>query len=217
MEYRIGIIDDEAGKVTQIKTRLVLGFASQEMAQRYEAVTFVPVEILLEHKIEDIVAKIFDEKIQGLIIDYKLSSLQAVDYSGVDVACRIMQYNENFPIFILTAFEEDLYHHTIFSAYHIFDFDRYQTEADERDELHSKMVEQIKISQKMIDDWEKELLELLPRKGEKASIDDRILELDSKLEHAMAAKYAIPEKIKKELNRSSLQCLLDKLDRILEA
>lgn len=216
MTYRIGIIDDEAGKVTQIVTRLIDGFEEEGMSERYKDVSFEPIEFGVEREMSDTISKIIKENIQGIIIDYKLSSQQVVSYSGVDVAKELMRYNEFFPIFVLTSFEEDLYNHEIFNAYQVFDFDRYQTEPKERNELHSKMVQQIISVQKMIKAWEQELIELLPRKGQSVSIDEKIIDLDSKLEHSIASKHTLSTKLKEELSISNLSKLIEKLDKILE-
>lgn len=215
MKYRIGIIDDEAEKVTQIITHLIDGFNNEEMSERYKDVSFEPIEFGVEHAISDTISKIISENIQGIIIDYKLSSQQVVSYSGVDVAKELMRYNEFFPIFVLTSFEEDLYTHEIFNAYQVFDFDRYLTELKERNELHSKMIQQIIAVKKMVENWEQELIELLPRKGQSASIDEKIIELDSKLEHTIVSKHALSTKLKEELNTSNLSKLIEKLDKIL--
>lgn len=216
MKYRIGIIDDEAGKVTQIITHLMDGFKNEGMAGRYKDISFEPIEFGVEHEINDTISKIISENIQGIIIDYKLSSQQVVSYSGVDVAKELMRYNEFFPIFVLTSFEEDLYNHEIFNAYQVFDFDRYQTEPKERNELHSKMIQQIIAVQKMVESWEQELIELLPYKGQSASIDEKIINLDSKLEHSIVSKHALSPKLKEELSASNLSKLIEKLDKILE-
>lgn len=215
MNYRIGIIDDEDGKVTQVISHLVEGFNEKEMLERYKDVSFIPIQIDIQNEICDTVSKIIDFNIQGIIIDYKLSSQQVVSYSGVDIAKELMQYNQHFPIFILTSFEEDLFDHEIFNAYQVFDFGRYQSEAKEQDELHSKLVQQIISVQKMIEIWETELIELLPQKGQSASIDDRILDLDSKLEHSIASKHAFSTKLKKDLSTSNISKLLEKLDKLI--
>lgn len=53
--------------------------------------------------------KIQANKCDALIIDYKLSSQQAVSYNGVELVKAIEDRFSSFPMFILTSHESDLY------------------------------------------------------------------------------------------------------------
>lgn len=115
----------------------------------------------------------------------------------------------------MTSYEEDLFDHELFNAYQVFDYERYLSEEKERDELHGKLVQQIVSVQKQVEAWETELCELLPMRGATSEIDNRILELDSRIERSFAAKHSLPQKTKEELSISNLSLLIEKLDKIL--
>jgi hypothetical protein len=215
MKYRIGILDDEAGKVTLILSHLKDGFSGKSMKRRYADVSFDVVEFEVKRDIYETVAEIIDKQVQCMIIDYKLNSQRTAAYNGIAVAKKLVEYNEFLPLFILTSYEEDLFDHELFNAYQVFDYERYLSEEKERDELHGKLVQQIVSVQKQVEAWETELCELLPMRGATSEIDNRILELDSRIERSFAAKHSLPQKTKEELSISNLSLLIEKLDKIL--
>lgn len=64
--------------------------------------------------------------------------------------------------------------------------------------------------------WKKELTELLPRAGENASIDEKILWLDNMIENSIDGTSALSSKLKHELNDTSrVQVLIDKIDELI--
>ncbi len=89
MNYSIGIIDDDATKITQLLTYLDLGWDDEDgnlLKKKYEGVVLSPIEIKLESTEEEMVHKVYETKPDALIIDYKLSSQQNIAYSGVSLA-----------------------------------------------------------------------------------------------------------------------------------
>lgn len=215
MQYRIGILDDEAGKVTLILSHLKDGFSGKSMKTRYSNVSFDVVEFEVKRDINDTISEINDKQVQCMIIDYKLNSQRTAAYNGIAVAKGLMEYNEFLPIFILTSYEEDLFNHELFNAYQVFDYERYLSEEKERDEFHGKLVQQIVSTQKQAEAWEAELCALLPKRGTTSEVDNRILDLDSRIERCVAAKHRLPQKTKEELSVSHLNLLIEKLDIIL--
>src|SRR5690625_3312622 len=85
---KIGIVDDDSGKVTQIMTRLMQGIdgGSPEKKQKYSQYKFEPIEIKLEEDLNVMIKEVIDIHLDCILIDYKLSSYQNVDYSGIDLA-----------------------------------------------------------------------------------------------------------------------------------
>jgi FixJ family two-component response regulator len=216
--FKIGIVDDDTGKVTQIMTRLMQGIdgASPEKKQKYSQYKFEPVEIEINEDLSVMVKEIVKSRLDCLLVDYKLSSYQNVDYSGVELAKALEEALLEFPIFVLTSYDDDLFTNEIYNAYQVFDFDRYQNEEPERVELHFKIIEQILKTMKQKEQWEEELKRLLPQAGESGDIDSKILELDSKLERSIDGVNALPEGIRKDLSSNKILDLLAKIDEILE-
>lgn len=84
---KVGIIDDDGSKVTQMMAYLLYGMkdASKQKADRYSNVRFEVLEIPLSADMNDIAEYIIDEKIDALLIDYNLASYATVPYTGVQL------------------------------------------------------------------------------------------------------------------------------------
>lgn len=141
----VGIIDDDETKRSQIMSKLedfVQG-ASAEVKERYEDYSLNPIELEIKPRIEDMLEEIREKDIDALIIDYKLSSYEvSVEYTGVRFAEETDRKYLDFPVFILTSYEGELYQKEIFDAYKVYDFERYMNEEQERIEINGKIVEQ---------------------------------------------------------------------------
>lgn len=218
-QYKIGIVDDDPSKVTQMITMLRLccnDDDGQPVKEKYVNYELIPVEIELIPIIGEMVESIIDSKLDGIIIDYKLSSQKAIAYSGVQLATELSNRLFRFPVFVLTTYQDDLFNHELFDSYLVFDFDRYISEDSERIELNSKLIEQIKKHRIEIQYWEKELIELLPRAGESSDIDGRILELDTMLEKSIDGRDSISIPIKRDFSARKIDELISKIDKLIE-
>lgn len=215
---KIGIVDDDSSKITQIMIRLKQGVseATSEKQEKYSKYELQPVEIEIKEDLEDMVKQVIHLKIDCVLVDYKLSSYKNVNYTGIEFAKSLGQVLYKFPIFILTSYEDDLFLNEVFNAYQVFDFARYLREPSERIELNYKIIEQILQINKQKHQWESEMNGLLPLAGKSEEIDSRILELDAKLEKSINGDYALPDKLKKDLSSNKLNEILDKIDKVLE-
>lgn len=216
--FKIGIIDDDPTKITQIIIKLMEGFgkATSEKQEKYSMYQFEPIELEIKNEFDDMIQQVIEAKLDCVLVDYKLSSYQNVDYSGVDFAKALGKALFDFPIFILTSYEDDLFLNEIFNAYQVFDFARYLNEESERIELNYKIIEQILKTTKQKQKWEREIIKLLPLAGTSQEIDSKLLELDAKLEKSMNGLNAVPDKLKRDLDSNKLTELLNKIDSILE-
>jgi len=215
--FKIGIIDDDSSKVTQIMVKLLEGFgkATSEKQEKYSMYKFFPIELEIKDELDEMIQQVLEEKLDCVLVDYKLSSYKNVGYSGVEFAKSLGEVLFDFPIFILTSYEDDLFLNEIFNAYQVFDFGRYLNEESERIELNYKIIEQILKTTKQKQKWEEEIKKLLPLAGQSQEIDSQLLDLDAKLEKSINGKNAIPDKIKKDLDSNKLTELLNKIDDIL--
>ena len=218
-QYRIGIIDDDPSKITQMITMIRLccdDEDGQPLKEKYASYELKPVELALAETTDDMVERVLEAGVDAVIIDYKLSSQQSISYSGVSLAKAINQRLWGFPIFVLTTYQDDLFDHELFDSYLVFDFDRYIGDDQERIEFNSKLIEQIKKYRIEIENCKSELENLLPRAGESASIDTRILELDSQLERSIYGNAAISLPIKKDFTAEKINELISKIDSLIE-
>ena len=215
---KIGIIDDDSTKITQIMTRLLEGWdtASVEKRTKYSEYQLSPIEIPVCSNMEDTSDLLKQNQVDCVLIDYRLSSYTTVNYTGIDLANYLSNLWRSFPIFVLTSYEDDIYAKEIFDVYQVFNFDRYLNDTDERIELNTKVIEQILKYRKERIAWEQELIELLPRAGENAQIDARIIQLDGFVESAVDGAHSIPAEVKRQLAGGKIDSLLEKLDRLIE-
>ena len=218
-QYRIGIIDDDRTKVTQLIASIMLCCNDEDgrpLKEKYSNFDLVPVELSLADTTDEMVEQVVAEGLDAVIIDYKLSSQKAIDYSGVSVAHEIHSRLYNFPVFILTTYQDDLFEHELFDSYLVFDFERYIGEEEERLELNSKLIQQIRKYRREIENWKAELGELLPREGESESVDERILELDTRLEKTLNGNAAFSIPIKRGFTSDKIDELISKIDSLIE-
>ena len=219
MVYNIGIVDDDATKITQLITYLRLGWNDIEgnlIKEKYKDVKLNPMELELKDNLTDMVKKVYESKLDALIIDYKLSSQQNISYTGIELVEAIQEKLFQFPIFVLTSYQDDLFLKECFDVYQVFEFDRYINDKDERIELNSKIVEQIKKYRNSILSWKKELFELLPNGGKNCKIDERIIELDTRIEKSIDGVSSLSEKMKADLGQNRIQTLIDKIDKLID-
>lgn len=218
IKFKIGIIDDDSTKTTQIITLLLGGWSSApaEKKIKYSAYELCPIEIPISSEMDTTSIYIKQNGIDCLIVDYRLSSYAKVHYTGIDLTNYLQKLWRGFPIFVLTSYEDDLYARELFDVYQVFTFDRYLNDADERVELNTKIIEQILKYKKERIAWEQELEELLPQIGTSAIVDSRIMELDGLIENSLDGLHSIPSGIKNQLSVPKIDCLLEKLDELLK-
>ena len=82
-------------------------------------------------------------------------------------------------------------------------------------EINRKIVEQCIKRKRQIEEWKTQLEELLPKQGESREIDEKILDLDTKLEKSFDGEHAIPKELKEKLSGDNFTLLLSKLDDLL--
>lgn len=219
MVYNIGIIDDDASKITQLITYLRLGWNDLDgnlVKEKYKDVMLNPVELTLNDSLNDMVEIIYTSKLDALIVDYNLSSQQNISYTGIELVTAIQEKLFEFPIFVLTSYQDDLFLKECFDVYQVFDFERYIEDQDERIELNSKIIEQIKKYRSSIVRWKDELSTLLSKIGTNHKIDERIIELDTKIEKSIDGVSALSEKMKEDLDVNRIQNLIDKIDQLID-
>ena len=117
VQYRIGIIDDDPSKITQMITMIRLccnDEDGQPLKEKYVSYELNPVELTLAETVDDMIECIIEARVDAVIIDYKLSSQQPISYSGVFLAKELSLQLWGFPIFVLTTYQVDLFEHDLF-------------------------------------------------------------------------------------------------------
>ena len=216
-KMRIGIIDDNSSKVTQIMTKLelVVKSASKTKADKYSEIRLEAKEIPLDLEQYEIIKFIREEKIDCILVDYNLSSYENVNFTGVELANTVEEAYLGFPIFILTSYEDELFDHEVYNAYQVFSFSRYISEDAERIELNYKLIEQVLKHEKQIELWKNEMERLLRAPKKTSDYDQRIMELDNLLERSIDGRNAISLYVKEQIGCNKIDKLISKIDELL--
>ena len=215
LEFKIGIIDDSLEKIATIKTLLLAKPFSAKKQGKYSNIKFNVFELDPQKSMNEVIGDIYYEKLDCMLIDYKLDSFSISEYNGVDLDTKIEETLYNFPMFILTSHEDELFNKEVCNVYQVLDFELYTNEEFERDEVHGKIIEQIQMFKKQKKEWEKELKNLMPQAGISEKIDSKIIELDSKIEKSIDGRSALSDELKRELKSDKLMSLMEKIEQIL--
>lgn len=217
--FKIGILDDT--KVKHIKLTLKSHSISLNNAIYY----FSAVEIPLDEDIEKIIDNIEEAKVDYVWIDFDYSHKQEIAFNGIDIANALLARHEDFPLSIITSYEDKLFENKLpFKPENVINYEDFNAKSDiSSDTLISDNTYLKRITRQILN-YEKEetyykekLDQLLKDKNLISNVerDSAILKLDNKLENRLNAKYALPEKLKKDFANNKLDTLIERLDRIL--
>lgn len=216
VKLRVGIVDDDESKVTSILTRLKYPeYPSAIKKEKYSNYQIEVVEFEICQELDEMFHNIMEEQLDCILIDYKLSSLSRARYNGVELAQRIDTVRKNFPILILTSYEDDLFSKELFDVFQVFNVDRFINDPKESEEINSKIIEQYEMNKLLMENWRRELLILLKKDDRNSTDDSRMLELDSLIENSLDSEHALNIKQKKDLSNSKLDLLIEKIDELL--
>lgn len=215
---KIGIFDDDSNKISYIKSFLSIEYKSEskERNEKYSNFEFNIIELELNNNKDEVLESIIDNSIDFIIIDYSLSDNPDINYTGVDLANFIDDNMNDFPLAILTSYEDDLYDKDIFSPFKVFSYKRYMEEESERNEFIYKIIEEVLQYKRKLSSWAEELESLYLKKGQSVDIDSRILELDDKIEKSLLGKNSLSKEAKKQLMSSQMDDFLKNINDILK-
>ena len=216
----IAIMDDNKSKIDTID--ILFMQQSDETSKVYDSrycdykLNLCPISV--EKTSEEIIEEIIEKKLDAVIVDYDFTSFAVTTNNGIVIANKIKEKFSEFPLFILTAFEDRLFQHETFDAYQVYNYDNYINNEDATKEFHSRIIEQILKSKKQIKRWEQELIELkrIPFERLNAELTAKIIDLDNKIEKSIDGHSSISPKTKQDLFSGGIQKLLEQADKLLE-
>lgn len=216
--FHIGILDDN--KAIQIKLTLI----AHSLSINSIKYNFTAVEIPLDENIEKIIDNIEEAKVDYVWIDFDYSSIQEIAFNGIDIANALLARHEDFPLSIITSYEDKLYENDLpFKPENVISYEDFMNSNAIIDESTSdniylkRIIRQILNYEKEEIYYQKKLNKLLNDKNlnNNVEIDSAILKLDNKLENRLNAKLALPEKLKQDFANNKLDTLIEQLDKIL--
>ena len=155
---------------------------------------------------QNLINYILDEKFDALIIDHRLYGKDSsIKYSGADVVQQIQEIKDKFPAFVLTRNRDEDEVGEKIEEILIFTKDELLNNAPE---IQRRIAGTIKHYQKINEELESKLTELLKKRVAQKGLDDadtqELMTLNYEIERRLNKKEILPELIK---NSESLNAL----------
>ncbi len=198
-KYKIAYIDESQEDIRRF----------QRFSYNYfDVVPFIP-----KASIEDTCNEILESHVDALVSDFEFSEkLSTVHYDGTNLVSLFLKKRENFPVFILTSFEDDA-----ISKGEDVNIIYEKKEMDNGEMFLERIKAQIEKYKHKLETEENRLLELIAeskkRKLNDAEIEE-LSELDSKIEKALDKESRIPNILRNDKEASDLSELLKKVDEL---
>ncbi|WP_179006073.1 hypothetical protein [Winogradskyella forsetii] len=206
MSYKVAYIDEMDSDIRSFKRSVLL-----RANEKFEVVAIKP-----KANINDTVSMIFENFVDAVVADFRLSEEDpTVHYNGSDLIKEVLNIRDDFPVFILTSFEDDAVDQG-FDVNIVYE----KVDVQETSKFFDKVILQIKKYKAKIESAELRILELTEKRKNNPltnSEEQEFLELDSLIEKSLDKQSKIPVDLKATTNSERLKELLNKADKIIEA
>jgi HPt (histidine-containing phosphotransfer) domain-containing protein len=198
-KYKIAYIDESEADIRRF----------QRFSYNYfEVIPFIP-----KDTIEETCNDILESHVDAIVSDFEFSEqLSTVHYDGTNLVSAFLKKRENFPVFILTSFEDDA-----ISKGEDVNIIYEKKEMDTGEMFLERIKAQIKKYKHKLETDENRLLELIAESKKRklnASEIEELSELDSKIEKALDKESRIPNILRNDKEASDLSELLKKVDEL---
>jgi HPt (histidine-containing phosphotransfer) domain-containing protein len=198
-KYKIAYIDESEADIRRFQ-RFSFNY--------FEVIPFIP-----KASIEETCNDILESHVDAIVSDFEFSEqLSTVHYDGTNLVSLFLKKRENFPVFILTSFEDDA-----ISKGEDVNIIYEKKEMDEGQMFLERVKAQIEKYKHKLEAEENRLLELIAeskkRKLDAAEMEE-LAELDSKIEKALDKESRIPNILRDDKEASDLSELLKKVDEL---
>lgn len=174
----------------------------------FEVIPFIP-----KDSIEETCNNILESHVDAIISDFDFAEqLSTIHYDGTDLVSLFLKKRENFPVFILTSYEDDA-----ISKGEDVNIIYEKKEMDEGEMFLERVKAQIEKYKHKLETDENRLLELIAesKKRKLNEIEmEELSELDSKIEKALDKESRIPNILRNDKEASDLSELLKKVDEL---
>lgn len=206
MNYKVAYIDEMDSDIRSFKRSVLL-----RANEKFEVVAIKP-----RADINETVSLIFENFVDAVVADFRLSEEDpTVHYNGSDLIKEVLNIRDDFPVFILTSFEDDAVDQG-FDVNIVYE----KVDVQETSKFFDKVILQIKKHKAKIESAELRILELTEKRKNTPltnSEEQELLELDSLIEKSLDRKSKMPTDLKASTNSERLEELLNKADKIIEA
>lgn len=202
-KYRIAYIDESPEDIRRF--------------QRYASDDFEVIDFEPPQELENLIELILGSNVMAIVSDYNLTEYNKVaHYDGVDVVNAFIAIKPGFPSFVLTSYDEDAANES--SDVNLV----YTKEAlieSQGITFKERIRKQIDHYINKIDDTKNELNELLSKRLREqltSREEERLIDLDTFLEHSINAECALPKDLKLPSNADKLSEILLSTKQLLE-
>ncbi|HRH48672.1 MAG TPA: hypothetical protein PLP23_07970 [Panacibacter sp.] len=210
-KYKVAYIDEFPEDVREFQR-----FASDI----FEVIPLTPIADL-----EELVSKIFEIYVDAVVVDHNLIEYDitsTINYQGNDVVDKLQEKVEDFPIFVLTSYDEDAIDENedariVFEKKIMYASKEQKDVYDSGIKFKKLIVKQIEKYKSRIEENQKELLTLIKDSQQRelnAFEKQRLKELDSKIEKALDKESQIPDILRDEKEALLISELLRKVDEL---
>lgn len=181
--------------------------------QRFSYNYFEVIPIIPNDSIEETCNAILESHIDAIISDFDFSEqISTVHYDGTDLVSLFLKKRDDFPVFILTSYEDDA-----ISKGEDVNIIYEKKEMDEGEKFLERVKAQIEKYKHKLETEENRLLELISESKKRklnATEMEELSELDSKIEKALDKESRIPNILRDDKEASDLAELLKKVDEL---
>ena len=179
--------------------------------QRFSRNYFDVVPIKPDKQLEITAQEILSSHVDAVIADFDLAEQdESIHYNGANLISYILEQRENYPVFILTSYEDDavLKGDDVNIVYE-------KSEMGDGEKFLERVKTQIEKYYHKLDEDEKRLVQLIEESRKRklnAFEDEEIIKLDSVIERALDKRSTIPDHIRQRKHSDELLEILKKVD-----
>lgn len=201
-KYKIAYIDESEADIRRF----------QRFSYNYfEVIPFIP-----KDTIEETCNDILESHVDAIVSDFEFSEqLSTVHYDGTNLVSEFLKKRENFPVFILTSFEDDAISKG--EDVNIIYEKKEMDEGEKGEKFLERVKAQIEKYKHKLETEENRLLELIAESKKRklnAFEKQELAELDSKIEKALDKESQIPNILRDDNEANELSELLKKVDEL---
>ena len=201
-KYKIAYIDESEADIRRF----------QRFSYNYfEVIPFIP-----KDTIEETCNDILESHVDAIVSDFEFSEqLSTVHYDGTNLVSEFLKKRDNFPVFILTSFEDDAISKG--EDVNIIYEKKEMDEGEKGEKFLERVKAQIEKYKHKLETVENRLVELIAE-SKKRKLDafekQELAELDSKIEKALDKESQIPNILRDDNEANELSELLKKVDEL---
>lgn len=212
MNYKILFIDEEKGQREEFEDYM------DRFEDKAEAICIYP-----SNSLEKTIEEINDHHPDAIISDYKLNEIKEnikynVPFNGSELMDAYLNEWPGFPCFVLTSFDDLAVNNSadvniIYVKKNVFN-----EPEDVKVPFAERIFHQIEHYRKRIADAQAEINILIEkrRSGEASAAEEqKLIDLDTFIEHSLGKSTSVPKNMKELSNTSRLNDLINKVDELL--